>query len=83
MTRLVHIERQFTTRAQAESWFDTLRRTAWPYVWCMKLPQGSRWRVAALVEEPGGASTARFFVGDAVGLRLAEWMDPGSEPPAR
>lgn len=50
MSHLVFVQRTFTTRAQAQSYFDSLRPTAWPYAWCTEDPQGQRWIVTALVE---------------------------------
>lgn len=50
MSQVVHVERVFTTRAQAEAWFDHLKPSAWPYVWCMQDARDGRWRVTALLE---------------------------------
>lgn len=51
MSHLVLVERVFTTRAQAESYFDSLRARAWPYAWCTEDMRNRRWKVTALVEE--------------------------------
>lgn len=50
MARMTLVERTFAGRAQAERWFDCLRPTAWPYVWCIEDPRNRRWSVRALVE---------------------------------
>jgi len=50
MSQVVHVERSFATRAQAERFFDALQSTAWPYVWCLHDVGSGRWKVSALVE---------------------------------
>ena len=50
MSRLVQVDREFPTWAAAEAYFDSIWRTAWPYVWCIECPETSGWRVTALVE---------------------------------
>lgn len=71
MPRLTRIERHFTSREQAQSWFHMLRATAWPYVWCMQEPRCARWRVSALVEVSAAASGDPCLGDDTPGLRLA------------
>ena len=51
MSHLVSIERTFAARGQADQWFDSLRSTAWPYVWCTRDPVSRKWTVKALVEK--------------------------------
>lgn len=50
MSRIEHVEQVFTTRSQAEAWFESLRATAWPYVWYFEDPESGLWKVVALVE---------------------------------
>jgi len=51
MSQVVLIQRTFAARQQADRWFDALRPTAWPYVWCTEDPVSRRWRVRALIEK--------------------------------
>lgn len=51
MSRLTLVERTFMGRVQAQRWFDSLRRTAWPYIWCTHDLRTRRWSVRALVEQ--------------------------------
>jgi len=50
MPHVVHIERSFIRRGEAERYFDTLKSEAWPYVWCIEDVDSGRWLVSALVE---------------------------------
>lgn len=51
MSRLTLVERTFMGRVQAQRWFDSLRTTAWPYIWCIHDLRTRRWSVRALVEQ--------------------------------
>jgi hypothetical protein len=50
MSYVIHIKETFTDRAQAERHFDSLQKTAWPYVWCMEDVRTGNWLVRALIE---------------------------------
>jgi hypothetical protein len=50
MSRIEHVEQVFTTRRHAEAWFESLRPSAWPYVWCYEDAETGLWKVVALVE---------------------------------
>lgn len=50
MSRLKLVQHVFATRAQAESYLDSIASMAWPYAWCAQDPDSGRWKVTALVE---------------------------------
>ena len=50
MSRLVLVQQVFATRAQAESYLDSIVPMAWPYAWCAQDLESGRWKVTAFVE---------------------------------
>lgn len=50
MSHMFVVERSFTVRRKAERWFESIRATAWPYVWCVHDSGSRMWNVTALLE---------------------------------
>ena len=50
MPRVKYVQLAFAGRSEAEACMETLRGSAWPYVWCVEDLVNHCWIVTALVE---------------------------------